>query len=252
MIPKRPVYCFLTLFLTLPLGAQESAQQPATGVVVRKTWALKQGGQTVILQRVEPPPAAPPSAPAPPVKAPDLSPEERETLRQREAKAHTVLFLSATVFDHRFTELRWTEAGRAHRAVSSIDFQYLGGLPEIETADAIYTVMLALGSVTAAEAEEKTRQLPPVSQLPKDRAAWLPVEDPGRESTPVMTALDAIHTWFDAHRAELLRAYEQRTAAEAERQRQLREHPPAPPAIIIRYGKMPNSTPAPARQEEGK
>ena len=244
--------CLLALLLTLPLGAQEAAPPPERQFTVRKEWVRQQGDQTVIFQRVDPPPALPPAAPVPPVKAPDLSPQELETLRQREAKPRTVLLLSATGFDHRLTELRWAGEGGKFRAFSNLDFQYLAGLPEIETADVIYTVMLALADGTAAEAEEKTRQFPQIALLPKDRAAWVPAETPAPENAPVLAALDAIHTWYDAHRAELIRSHEQRTAAEAERQRQLREHPPVPKTVVIRYWRKPAPIAPPAAQEDGK
>lgn len=225
---------FIALFLTLPLAAQEAGSPPAGRFVVRQACAL------------------PPTGPLPPAKAPDLSAQELETLRQREAKQHTVLFFSATVFDHQFTELRWTGEAGKFRAFSSIDFQYLGGLPEIETADTVYTVMLALATGTAAEAEERARKAPEVSLLPKGRSAWVLAEDSRRESTPVLTALDAIHTYYEAHRVELIRAYEQRVTAEAERQRQLQANPPTPKTSIIRYWRKPTPVTQPARQEDGK
>lgn len=246
----RHAFCILASLLTLPICAQEATQLPERPLTVHKTWVRQQNSQTVILQRVDPPPALPPTVP--PAKVPDLSPQEIETQRQREAKQHTVLLFSATVFDHRFTELRWTGEAGKFRAFSSIDFQYFGGMPEIETADTIYTVMLALAAGTAAEAEERTRKAPEVSLLPKDRTAWVLAEDSKQEGTPVMTALDAIHTYYDTHRAELIHTYEQRAAAEAERQRQLREQPPVPKEIIIRFGKMPNPGTPSVRQEAGK
>ena len=252
MNPERQVFYFLAIFLTLPLGAQEAAQPLERPFTVRKEWVRQQGGQTVIFQRVDPPPALPPVAPVPPVKAPDLSPQELETQRLREAKPRTVLLLSATVFDHRLTELRGSGEAAKFRAFSNLDFQYLAGLPEIETADTIYTVMLALADGTAAEAEEKARQFPQAAKLPQDRAAWVPAEDPTHENAPVLAALDTLHTYYDTHRAELIRSYEQRLAAEAERQQQLREHPPVPKPVVIRYWKKPAPTAPPVRQEDGK
>ncbi len=80
----------------------------------------------------------------------------------------------------------------------------------------------------------------------------MPAENPIPENAPVLAALDAIHTYYDAHRAELVHSYEQRTAAEAARQRQLREHPPVPKPVVIRYWKKPTPIAQPARQEDGK
>ena len=66
-----------------------------------------------------------------------------------------MLFFSATVLDHRLTELRWFEEGGMFRAFSNIDFQYFSGMGEIETADSIYTLMLALDTGTAEMLAER-------------------------------------------------------------------------------------------------
>ena len=256
--PGKAWMRFLTAwFLTMPVGAQEpvkagNSEQPARSFQVLKRWAIDRGDHTVIFQRVAPPPAAPPAAPVLPPKVPELSPQELEVMRLREAKQHRVLFLSATVFDHRLTELRWTEEDRKYRAFSNIDFQYFGGMGEIETADTIYTLMIALDSGTAEELAERTRESPQVALLPKERAAWVLAEGKSSESTPVMAAWDSLHTYYDAHREELTKAYEQRAAAIAERQRQLREHPPVPKNKVISYWKKPNPAAQPEKQEAGK
>ena len=173
-------------------------------------------------------------------------------MRQREAKRHEVLFFAATVFDHRLTELRWTEGERSYRAFSNIDFQYLSGLGQVETADAIYTLMIALDSGTAEGLAEKTRANPAVAQLPQERAAWVLVGTPGPESTPVMAAWDALHTYYDTHREELIRSYEQRMAANAERERQRREHPPRPRNKVISYGRKPSPAALSEKPEAGQ
>ena len=56
----------------------------------------------------------------------------------------------------------------------------------------------------------------------------------------MMTALDAIHPYYDTHRDDLVRAYEQREAANAERERLLRENPPAKQDTVISYWRKPN------------
>ncbi len=73
--------------------------------------------------------------------------------------------------------------------------------------------------------------------------------DSGKGNTAVMTALDSIHLFYDTHREELVRAYEQRAAASAERERQLRENPPAQKNTVISYwwGAKPAAQP----QKEG-
>ena len=241
---RRPVHrkawlqFLIALLLALPIVAQEQAE-PAPNFQVLKRTEIKRGDHSIIFQQVVPPQATAPAAPVPPVKAPDLSPQELEAQRRREAKQQRVLFFSATVFDHKLTELSWTEESGTYRAFSNIDFQVFSGMGEIETADAIYTLMLALDTGTPEALAERTRAFPQTALLPKDRSAWLLVEGPGRESTPVVAALDAIHPFYDAHRDELIRARGQRAAASAERERQLRENPPVKKDTVISYWRKP-------------
>ena len=178
-----------------------------------------------------------------------LSPQELEAQQRRAAKQQKVLFFSATVFDHKLTELQWSEEGRKYRAFSNIDFQYFSGMGEIETADTIYTLMMALDSGTAETFAERTREFPQVALLPTDRVAWLPFEGFTPESTPVVTEWDSIHRFFDTHREEMIRGYQQREAANAERERQLRENPPARKNTVIRYWRK--TTPVAAPQNLG-
>ena len=224
-----------------------AAEKPERNFQVLERTVIDRGDHSIIYQRVAPPPPAAPSAAVPVVKA--LSPQELEAQQRREAKQHTVLFFSATVLDHRVTELRWSEDGKEYRAFSNIDFRYFSSMGEIETTDAIYILMLALENGTSETLAERTREFPQISVLPKDRAAWVPADGSGQTNTPVMAALDAIHPYFDAHREALIRQYGEREAANAERERQLRENPPARKNTVIRYWRK--TTPVAAPQNSG-
>ena len=242
--------CLLFLIpslLTLPVLAQEqtipaNAQKPERTFQVIKRHEVVVGDHTITYQLVVPPA---PSAPVPAPAARELSPQELEAQQRREAKQQQVLFFSATVLDHRVTELRWFDAGGAYRAFSNIDFQTFSGLTEIETADAIYTLLMAFDTGPAEALAERAREFPQLALLPNDRSAWLLMDGSAEAGAPTVTAWDAIHRHFDAHREELLRGYQQREATKAERERQLRENPPAPKKKVISYWKK-NSAP---RQE---
>ena len=210
---------------------------------------VKSGDHAIIYQRVAPPPPAAPSAPTPVPVAKVLSPQELEAQQRREAKQHAVLFFSATVLDHRVTELRWSDEGKEYRAFSNIDFSYFSGMGEIETAEAIYTLMLALDAGSPETLAERTREFPQIAVLPKDRAAWVPADGSGQTNTTAMTALDAIHPYYDAHREALIQAYGEREAARAEAERQLREHPPVRKNTVISFWRK--TTPAAPPQNQG-
>ena len=83
--------------------------------------------------------------------------------------------------------------------------------------------------------------------LPNDRAAWLPIEGSAGEDGPVVTAWDAIHRYFDAHREEMIRGYQQREAAKIEKERIARENPAIPKKTVISYWRKDGTTPRPER-----
>ena len=256
-VHRKAWWPFLTvLLLTLPAVAQEQAdaaraEPPERNFQVLKRTEIKRGDHSIIYQQVAPPSAAAPSVPVPPPAASALSAQEIEARQRRAGKQMKVLFFTATVLNRQITELRWFDEAGPHRAFSNIDFQVFSGMGEIETADTIYTLMQALDSGTAEALAERTRAFPQVALLPKDRAAWLPVEGSGAQSTPMMTALDAIHPFYDAHRAELIQAHAQREAASAERERQLRENPPARKNTVISYWRKSGPVPAAPPQNPG-
>ncbi len=205
------------------------------------------GDHTVTFQLVAPPPPPAPAPPAPPARV--LTPQELEAQQRREAKLRKVLFFSATAFDHRVTELRWFDEGKSYRAFSNIDFQYFSGLTEIETDDAVCTLMMALETGTAEALAERTRDVPQAGLLPTDRAAWFLIDGSPEEGASVANAWDSIHRHFDTHRAEIIRGYEQRQAAKAERERIQRESPPATKNRVISIWKK-NSAPRPQSRED--
>ena len=224
-----------------------NAEKPAPNFQVLKRHEIVVGDHTVTFQLVVPPQTPAPAAPAPVAR--ELSHQELEAQQRREAKSQKVLFFSATALDHRITELRWLDGGKSYRAFSNIDFQYFSGLTEIETEDSVCTLMMALDTGTAEALAERTRDISQVSLLPKDRAAWLLVDGSAEEGASVVTAWDSIHRYFDAHRAEMIRGYEQRQAAKAESERLEREKPPASKNRVITYWKK-NSAPRPQSRED--
>ena len=93
----------------LPLAAQEptnpaSAEKPERTFQVIKRREVVVGDHTVTYQLVVPPQTPAPAASAPAVRA--LSPQELEAQERRAAKHLKVLFFSATVLDHKLTELQ--------------------------------------------------------------------------------------------------------------------------------------------------
>lgn len=250
--------CLLFLIgslLTLPTPAQEptkprSAEVPERTFQVIKRREVVIGDHTITYQLVAPPQTPAPAAAAPAPRV--LTPAELETQRRREAKPHRVLFFSATVLDHTLTELSWFDEAGPHRAFSNIDFRSFSGMGEFETADTVYNLMIALDTGTAEALAQRTRDFPQVALLPRDRSAWLLAETASQEGTPMTAALDTLHPFFDTNRQSLIQAHAQREAANAERERQTRENPPARKKTVISYWRKPTPAAQPANPGAAK
>jgi hypothetical protein len=206
------------------------------------------GNRSIFYNRVAPPPPLPPKTPAPLPEAKVLTPQEAAAVEARARKKFEALFLSATVYDRRVTELRWWFDNREYRAWSNVDFNYLAGAGEIETEDSVYWLIMGLGNDTAesvAAANERAatqgwnwhKELPsPVRFNPARAEYFLATENKAPEpSAEALAAIDALHRYYDANRARLTEDYEKREAARIAQEQWLKEHPPVPKDTMINF-----------------
>lgn len=227
----------------------DGATPTAEAVEVLETLRHDLGARSILYQRVAPPPST--ETPAVPASTPpaELSPEIQEMIQRREGKRQATLFLSATVYDHQVTEIRWFDADphRTFRAFSNIDFNHLAGLMELETADTVYWVFFGLGNETLEDVEAANRyatenglpaavrQIPARETFSAARAEYRLAQEPSDPAPPasILAALDDLHRHFDAHRAELAETYAAREAARLEHEARVRENPPVPQDTVI-------------------
>ena len=231
------------------------SERPSINFQVLRQWQVGAGGRTIILNRVTPPvlPPAPP-VPVPPTAEEMAAADDFEA--RHPAKNHAVLFLSATVYDRKVTEIRWLGAQGECRIFSNIDFNLLSGMGGFETDETAYSLMLALDDQTAAEAAAKRaakvfgKQIPQPEEFSATQAEYIVAEDAARKPPTAedLTALNALHVYFDANKQRLAESYLLREKANVERQRELKEHPPAPRDTVIHYWK---NTPAPGPARTG-
>lgn len=206
------------------------------------------GNRSIYLNRVVPPilPAAPVKPPQTDVQITQV--DANEVLAPQ--KQSDVLFLSATVYDHSFTEIRWVSGERRWSAFSNIDFNLLAGAGGVETEDTVYSLFLGLGNATTGATESpeggtpedqtpapEQKAFPALDQLSPTLAQYLVVKDEP-DVAPLakdLAALDALHRYYDANKERLAGEYVKREAARIEREQWLKDHPPVAQDTIINF-----------------
>ncbi len=176
---------------------------------------LRKGAGSTVFRRVVPPvvPVAPARVAAQTAVA--AVEESAEPVKKSE-----VLLLSATVFERKVTELRWTVGGRQFRAWSNVDFNVFTGVTQVESEDTIFSVMLALDNQSAADAAtsgELPKDFPAAGRFAKPAAYF--VEQGVEAPAESLAGLDALHVYFGTHREQLF-------AAAAKRATQQEQSPP--------------------------
>ena len=222
---------------------------PAIAFRVIRQRVVESDGQSVVLNRVAPPllPQEP-AAPAPTTQEADAA---KQAVPEPPAKKSVILFLSATVYDHKITAIGFMGGSSKAGIFSNIDFNLLAGVGNIETGGAIYSLMLAVNNQSADDAATHNRQLagqgtqmawnriPNREEFSAKHSECIVVEDATHQAPTgdELAALNVLHVFFDANKPRIAEAKAERETARADAQRQLEEHPPAPQDIVIHYWK---------------
>jgi hypothetical protein len=250
---------------SLPAASPTQSQQqsgPINFKILSQTQVNRADGTTTILNFV-----APPVIPVPtPKPSPTPSAQYLQWLQTSGWKQDKLIMLSATVYDHQFTDLRIWVGNDSCRVISDIDFMYFTDtvFSEIETADTIYELFLMAGNETSEAltpsgaslspefvADQKATlglltqakgQLPNLSFNPNSKSAYLIAENPTSNNGSALAALDALHAYYDANHAQLIASYRQGVAARAAAEAYAKTHPPPPPPpVVINYWPIKNS-----------
>ena len=142
--------------------------------------------------------------------------------------------ISATVYDRRVTEFRWYVGHHEYRAWSNLDFNFLAGQSEIETADSVYFLIMAISN-EGAEAAAARKELPPVETFSDKRSQYLPVNSEKEPPPEALAPLDALHTYYDANRERLAEESVRREEERIAHEQWLKEHPPVPKDTVINF-----------------
>lgn len=230
----------LATFAALPLvvglawtqddTATSKPDNPQITLQVIESRRINLGNRSLILNHIVPPilPQRPP--PPPPPSPEEIAAAEAAAPPEPPPKRHEVLFLAATVYDHKLTEIHWSGSKGNYTAFSNIDFNLLAGLSGFETDDTEYMLMASVANQTSeqreafhqlalAQGEPASPQMPPLEAFSSTRAEYLMVEDK-HNTAPTegeLRALDALHLYYDANKQRIASELAQRRAAYAER-----------------------------------
>ncbi len=238
ILMKTPAFILATAFLFLPAIGAEVSDDSITPVTQRdysvlQTKRMNVGGHSVVFKRVAPP-AKPPLQPVRTATVPVT--QTAEQIAADEARAHKrqeVIFLSATIFDRRVTELRLQAGQKEVRVWSNVDFNHFAGMAELEMEDALYWLVMSLGNESA---QDTRRIVPTLDRFKAARADYFPATEQ-KETVPAeaTAALNALHSYYQANREQLTAAHAQRETERIAKERTLRESPPAPKNTVIHF-----------------
>lgn len=208
--------------------------------------------RSIILNRV-----APPDLPKPPPTPTPLPTQTAEQIAAYEAelktqKKYELLCISATVYDHQVTALRWSDEKGSYLAYSNIDFMNFEGQGAFETSDTIYDlVMIGVGddsrdqilaynrSITPAEAAEGITPMdvpPSVTEFSRTRSEYVVVDDPANPiSNEACAGIDAMHIYYDANKEKLMADHAKMLSARLAQEAWNKEHPPIPKDTVVNF-----------------
>jgi len=246
-------FALFALFSPFAIGQEQRntarTENPPVQFQVLKSWKVDVGDRSIFLNRVAPP-VLPTGASVVAEPAPPPSAEDLEIARRRRGKATAVLFLSATVYDRKFTEIRGMDGRHEYRAASNIDFNLIPCMGTFESDDTVYSLLLATSNQGTdangmiersapgiAKTPTLAERFPKLAELSPTRAQYLPLET-ATGALPEendLKALDALHAFFEANRERLAADYTTAEAARIEQEGMPKEPPPKPKDIIINY-----------------
>ena len=240
--------------LTKEVDVVEAPEMPGLPAV--------QGTITLTVHTVTDPGLPDPPPPLPPLPVTD--PEVMARLAEMSAKHKQteIVFLSATVYDHKRTLLRCypnREAGKEITAWSNLDFNHFCGFGDFEATGADgevrkYALHMGIGNENTARrgawlaSKGIEYQEPQIPALPDDMPAFVvQSENPDPES---ITLLEDLHALYRTEGKRMAEACAAREEAHEERKAYLLANPPKPKDVTIHFWKREKPA-APAAQQEG-
>ena len=195
---------------------------------------------------VEDPHLPEPPPPPPPADMTALAPIDQMVQFGTDGSEPQSVFVSATVYDHQRTLLRWHPNGRPEAemtAWSNIDFNHLCGISEYMYNGRRFSLMMGIGDESTAPlgiGNENTAEMagaaqengseyhPPVFPTLPTTGPDFVVTEGDTGDAQAMEIITGLHKLYKVEGARLKVAYEAREQARIEREAYLRKHPPQP------------------------
>lgn len=190
-----------------------SARENPAFTILSETTVVRPDGASTLYRRVAPPPPAPARS-----TARTSEPLDAEAIR---SMAGEPLVISATVYDGPLTRLDWMHQGLPHTAWSNADFRLLSGIARITSAEADYSLVMALEVAGTSPANK-------LPFTPGQIEYFVLSDDP---DPAAYAGIDALHTYYATHEPQLRINHQNRQLLNTARQQHQEATPPEPRVI---------------------
>lgn len=222
---------------------------------VEATLLKRLADRNAAVHRVADPKLPPLPKPPPPVELTAAEIQELQELfaqARKEAPRMCLVFVSATVYRHEKTFLRWWVTGdgkppEEFNGWSNVDWNHLCGFASYQLGGVEYGLMMGIGN-TAADPdwslnhdEATDESQPRCPELPADRPAYVITKGDVANQEGV-ALIQGLHDLYQNERERLIAAYQGRERARLEREAYLKEHPPKPKDVILYYWRGKRTT----------
>ena len=242
---------YSVLLVAAPFAMGQTSRSPSASSLVNQEY--DQGGRKVRVQEIAPPKRTVTTTLAPRDQRVQLTEQQVAELRAESQIQTDHFIISATIYNNRATFLRfWSIVGEqqtVHECWSNINWNHLTSISSFtssfEENEESFTYVLIPSNVSLQELREVRRpdrsiQVPRIPrELPRYRnggARYFMVSDEvneGREEA--LDFMEAIHAYYDAERRNLRATYQQQEVQKAAIAKELKENPPKPEDITIRF-----------------
>ncbi len=153
--------------------------------------------------------------------------------------------VSATIYDHKTTYVRWWNGKEEYACYSNVDWNHLGGFHEFVGRGKRFSMILFSANSSIKQMREDKRagyrnSLPKIPSLPNlatHGARYMVIKgDEGNDDA--MEFIEAIHDLYDENKAALVKAWQERKKNHEiyrRKQEALRRNPKPKPPLVINW-----------------